>query len=427
MNMTEYIKDAGKKVGKKVSLRGWAYRVRTGKSIDFIVLRDRTGIIQCAIKSDNSKAFNVANDVSIESSLDVSGVVKKDERAPTGFELEVSDISIISKAGKYPITRDVSTEHLMNYRHLALRGQYSSNMLKLRDEMFRACREYLRNRGFYETTCPMFVGTRGEGGSDLFEVDYFGQKAYLTQTSQMHLEAQFYSIGDCFTLAPSFRAEKSRTRKHLTEFWHLEIEEATDLNGLMVTMEELISHIASCLVKNRKEELKIVGADIDMLKDLKPPFLRMTYTEVVEKLNSMGSKMKWGEDITTEDEKLLTDGLKTPLMITCWPKEIKTFYMPTDPKNKKVVLNVDMQAPNGYAELFGGSQRSSDYKEVMKRLKADGDDPKKYQWYLDLMRYGAMPHAGFGMGMDRVLTWMTKAEHIRDVVPFPRFINRVSP
>ncbi len=421
-----YVKEAFENEGKSVKLRGWAYRVRKGKELIFIILRDRTGIIQCAVKSD-SKHFKLADSIEVETSLEVEGVIQKEPRAVNGYEMKTSAMSIIGESHKFPIARDKSTEHLMNYRHLWLRSREMNQMLKVRDEMFRASREYFRKRGFFETTCPMFVGTRGEGGSDLFELDYFGQKAYLTQTSQMHLEAQFYSLGNVFTIAPSFRAEKSRTRKHLTEFWHLEIEEETDLKGLMKTMEELISHLAASILKNRKEELINVGGDPKMLAKIKPPFNRMTYTKVVEKLNEFGSKMKWGEDISTEDELLLTKDLKKPLMITHWPKEIKTFYMPIDPKDERVVLNVDMQAPKGYAELFGGSQRSTDYNEIIKRLKSEGDDPKKYEWYLDLMKYGAMPHSGFGMGIDRTLMWLTNAEHIRDCIPFPRFVNRVSP
>jgi len=422
-----YIAEALKKKKGKVKLKGWVYRIRKGKEVIFIILRDANGVIQCTIDKSHPQ-FREADRILVESSLEIEGIVKPDKRAVHGVEVKISKLRVIHLAETFPITRDKSTEHLMDYRHLWIRSRELTARLRIRDKAFEAVRKYFRSKGFFETTCPMFVGTRGEEGSELFETDYFGRTAYLTQTSQFHLEAQIFALEKVFTIAPSFRNEKSKTRKHVTEFWHVEAEEAwCDLDGTMRTQEELVSFIAQYLAKHCVEDLKLVGQDPAYLKSIKPPFRRITYSEAVKTLQKKGSRIRWGEDIKTEDELLLMKDESKPVFVTHWPRKLKTFYMEVDPKDKRLVLCADLQAPFGYGEIIGGSERSTSVKELVKRLKEDGDDPKKYDWYLDLRRYGSVQHAGFGLGLARLLAWMTKAGHIRDVIPFPRFVNRLSP
>ncbi len=411
----------------KVSLKGWVYRIRKGKDVVFVVLRDSTGIIQCAVKSDNSCFKNVDN-LTVESSLMVSGSLREDARATGGVELAVDKVDVFQVAGRFPITKDKSVEHLMDYRHLWIRSRELASRLKIRSAAFHALREFFRNNDFYETTCPMIVGTKGEEGSELFSFDYFGKTAYLTQTRQIHLEAQIVALEKVFTIAPSFRAEKSKTRKHVTEFWHVEAEEAwCDLDGTMKTQEGMVEYLCHSIAKNCRQELEFLGVEPSYLLSIKAPFKKLTYSKAIELLKKRGSNISWGEDIKTDDEKLLMEKEEQPVFITHWPKDLKAFYMPIDKDDMRVVLCADLQAPFGFGELIGGSQRSTDPNEIISRLKRDGDDPKNFGWYLDLSKYGSVVHAGFGFGLDRALAWITKAEHIRDVIPFPRFVNRYQP
>ncbi len=426
---TEEVK-SDKYVGKEVSLRGWVYRIRKQKKMVFVVLRDVTGIIQTVIKKDvvSEEEFNNATDMLVESAIEIKGIVKEDKRAVGGYEVHVTKLNVIHFAEDFPITKDKSVEFLMDKRHLWVRSLKLVNVAKVRAEVFRAAREYLSENGYFETTCPMIVGQKGEEGSQLFEVNYFGRTAYLTQTSQMYLEAMIFGLEKVFTLAPSFRAEKSKTRKHVTEFWHLEVEEAfCDFECNIKTQENLISYIAQSVADNCQKELEFLEVDPERLRVVKPPFPRITYSDAIEKLQQQGLKIKWGEDIRTEAEDILSRGLQKPLIITHYPKAIKAFYMKENPDDPRTVLCNDMIAPEGYGEIIGASVRETDVNKIIELLKRDGDDPAKYEWYLDLRRYGSVPHAGFGVGVDRMITWMLKLEHIRDSIPFPRTINRITP
>ncbi len=426
---TEEVK-SDKYVGKEVSLRGWVYRIRKQKKMVFVVLRDVTGIIQTVIKKDvvSEEEFNNATDMLVESAIEIKGIVKEDKRAVGGYEVHVTKLNVIHFAEDFPITKNKSVEFLMDKRHLWVRSLKLVNVAKVRAEVFRAAREYLSENGYFETTGPMIVGQKGEEGSQLFEVNYFGRTAYLTQTSQMYLEAMIFGLEKVFTLAPSFRAEKSKTRKHVTEFWHLEVEEAfCDFECNIKTQENLISYIAQSVADNCQKELEFLEVDPERLRVVKPPFPRITYSDAIEKLQQQGLKIKWGEDIRTEAEDILSRGLQKPLIITHYPKAIKAFYMKENPDDPRTVLCNDMIAPEGYGEIIGASVRETDVNKIIELLKRDGDDPAKYEWYLDLRRYGSVPHAGFGVGVDRMITWMLKLEHIRDSIPFPRTINRITP
>lgn len=413
-----------KLVDKEVNLRGWVYRKRGSKDIIFIVLRDSTGIIQVICKD---KTLKTAEELTIESSFDVSGILKKSKKAPTGYEVHANKINIANIAERFPITKDQSTEFLLDVRHLWLRSRRINEIMKIRNKFFIAAREFFNKNNFIEITPPMFNKSAGEGGSTLFSVDYFGEKAYLAQTAQLHLEAAIFSFEKVYCIAPSFRAEKSRTRRHLTEYWHLEAEEAyCDLNGTLRTQEALIEYICKYLYKNCKDLIKNFREPEYLLK-IKAPFEKITYDEALKRIQDKGLKIRWGEDFGVEEERVLTQDLEKPIFITYFPKKIKAFYMKENQKNPKTVLCADLLAPEGYGEIIGAAQREDDIKKLVKRIKKLKMDMKEYEWYLDLRRYGSVPHSGFGLGTERVITWLLKLEHVRDAIPFPRVINRFFP
>ncbi len=442
--VTEYVHIGdvleGEYTGREVSLRGWVHRIRKQKSMIFVLLRDHSGIIQTVVKPTAvSKAeYDDVDRMLVESLVSLTGTVKSDPRAEGGYEVQVNSIRVLHAAETFPITENQSVEFLNDNRHLWLRARRMTCVLKVRDMVFHSAREYLRMNGFYETTSPMFVSTMGEEGAELFEVDYFGtirgqseypgRRVYLTQTSQMHLEPQIFALERVFTLAPSFRGEKSRTRKHLTEFWHLEVEEAwCDHEGNIRRQEELISYICQSVAKNMQRELKELGVNPERLLKIRPPFDRMTYDEAIEFCQQRGLDIKWGEDIRTEAEDILTRDRDTFLFIEFYPKQIKSFYMKHNEADPRTYKNNDLLAPMGFGEVIGGSQREDDVNRLIENLRRIGDDPAKYQWYLDIRRYGSVEHSGFGVGIDRLITWMLNLEHIRDCVPFPRTVSRVYP
>lgn len=420
----------GKYEGKKVHLRGWVHRIRKQKKMVFVLLRDPSGVVQTVIKKTvvSEQEYADAEKMLVESLVLMEGVVKADSRAEGGYEIQVEEFEVLHFAEEFPITEHQSTEFLNDNRHLWMRSRKLTNVLKIRDEVFRATREYLRNNGFYETTCPMFVSTMGEEGAELFEVDYFGKKMYMTQTSQMHLEPQLFAMEKVFILAPSFRAEKSRTRKHVTEFWHLEVEEAwCDHECNMKRQEELISYMCHAVAKNRKLELNELGLDAARLLAVNPPFDRMTYGDAIESCQKAGIDIKWGDDIRAEAEEYLTKESDNFLFVQYYPKEIKSFYMKHNPDDPRTYKNSDLLAPRGFGEVIGGSERETDAQRLIDNLLRIGDDPEKYKWYIDIRRYGSVPHSGFGVGVDRMITWMLELEHIRDSIPFPRTVSRVFP
>ncbi|NWF95719.1 MAG: asparagine--tRNA ligase [Candidatus Thorarchaeota archaeon] len=432
--MTRYIPIGdvleGKHEGKKVNLRGWVHRIRKQKKMIFVLLRDSSGVVQTVVKPEavTKEQYADAEKMLIESLVTLSGIVKADSRAEGGFEIQVDSIRVLHFAEEFPITEDQSVEWLNDNRHLWMRSRRMSCILKVRDAVFHAAREYLRKNGFYETTSPMFVTTLGEEGADLFQVDYFGQKVFLTQTSQMHLEPQLFAMERVFTLAPSFRGEKSRTRKHLTEFWHLEVEEAwCDHECNLRRQEELVSYICQYVAKHRLKELRELGVSPDRLLRVKPPFDRMTYDEAIKYCQERGLDIKWGEDIRTEAEEILTKGRENFLFVQFYPKEIKSFYMKHNESDPRTYKNADLLAPDGFGEIIGGSQREDEEKRIIENLVRIGDNPEKYRWYLDIRKYGSVEHSGFGVGVDRLIVWMLQLEHIRDCVPFPRTVSRLYP
>ncbi|MBS3794193.1 MAG: asparagine--tRNA ligase [Candidatus Thorarchaeota archaeon] len=420
----------GKLTDKEVHLRGWIHRIRKQKNMVFAIVRDHTGVIQTVIKHNavSEDEYEYAQKMLIESLVKIHGTVKEDPRAKGGYEIQASKLEVLHFADEFPITEDQSIEFLNDNRHLWMRSRAMTNALKVRDEVFRSSREYLRNNGFFETTSPMFVSTMGEEGAELFEVDYFGDTMYLTQTSQMHLEPQLYALERVFTLAPSFRGEKSRTRKHLTEFWHLEAEEAwCDHDCNIKRQEELISHICHSVAENEEKALDTMEVSKNRLLKIEPPFDRITYSEAIELCQEAGVEISWGEDIRTEAEDALTEGRETFLFIEYYPKEIKSFYMKSNEKDPRTYKNNDLLAPEGFGEIIGGSQREDDSDILVENIKATGDDPSKYDWFVDIRKYGSVPHSGFGVGIDRLIRWMLDLDHIRDVIPFPRTVRRTYP
>ncbi len=424
-----------KKKGK-VSIRGWIYRERKLKDKVFLVIRDYSDIVQCIIKKDkvSEKIWNDANKLLIESSLEVEGEIYKDKRAPTGYEINVKKLNVVDFAEKFPITKDQSTEFLADNRHLWLRSRKMTAILKVRSTVFGAIHEYFRKEGFYEYQSPIFQAVQCEGGSTLFHVDYFGKKdVFLAQTWQLYAEPAIFSLEKIYTIAPSFRAEKSKTSRHLTEYWHAEMEVAWgSFDDIINYGESLIKYMVKKVLEKNKKELEILGRDIKKLEPtVKKKFPRITYDEVLKLLEKkFKMRIPWGKDLRTIEEDKLGSLFDLPIAVTRYPKKVKAFYMkePGDSDPKKPVVNgVDFIAPEGYGELIGGSERESDINKIIKRLKEEGENIKEYKFYLDTRKYGSVPHGGFGLGVERVLAWICGLDSIKDAIPFPRTMLRYKP
>ncbi len=423
------IQEALKKGKGKVSIHGWIYRERKLKDKVFLVVRDSSNIIQCIVSQDNS-SWNDANKILIESSVEITGEVYEDKRAPTGFEIKVEKLNVIHFAEKFPITENQSIEFLADVRHLWLRSRRMTAILKIRSTLFASVHEYFSKNGFYEYQSPIFQPTQSEGGSTVFKLNYFGSNMFLAQTWQLQAEPAIFALEKIYTIAPSFRAEKSKTSRHLTEYWHAEMEYAwADFEGLQDYIEGLIKHMVKKVLEINKEELKLLGRDISKLEPtVKKKFPRITYDEALKLLKEKKkATVPWGKDLRTIEEDLLSDLYDTPVLVSRYPKKVKAFYMKEDPKNKDVVLGVDAIAPEHFGELVGGSQREEDIEKLKQNLIAQGEDPKNYEFYLDTRRYGSVPHAGFGLGMERVIAWICGLESIRDSIPFPRTMTRFKP
>lgn len=422
----------GKCDGSHVVIRGWLHHIRTGGGILFLQLRDGTGVIQCTLKKDqtDTNEFERLAAIPIESTIELSGQVKMDPRAPRGYEITGETITVLYPAEEnFPIAKKYhGPDFLLDNRHLWLRSPKPQAIMRVRGRLIDEARRWLIDHSFLEVQVPILVTAAVEGGSTLFEVKYFDQKAYLTQSWQLYAEAMISSVGKIFTLAPSFRAEKSRTRRHLTEYWHLEVEEPwLDLDGLMRLEEDLVTHIAQRMRELMPEELRQLGRDPEELANVKPPFPRITYDEAVGLIQKSRPDFKWGTDMGWEEEKVLTENFNTPFFVNRYPKKVKAFYHMPDPKNPKVTLSTDLLAPEGYGEITGGGQRIHDLNQLLSRIKEEGLKAEDYKWYVDLRRYGTVPHSGFGMGVERTLAWICKLEHIRDSIAFPRLINRIYP
>lgn len=417
--------------GKEVKLRGWIYRTRSSGKLVFMVMRDSTGIIQVPIAKDSvgDEKFAHAKNALIESSAEIKGIVKKDSRAPGGYEIQANDVIVIGRSDVFPITKDQSEEFLSDVRHLWLRSRETTAYLKIRSTVFNAFREYLNGQGYYETQGPMFVSGACEGGATLFKVPYFEKTVLnLTQSSQMYLEAVMTSLEKVYTIAPSFRAEESRTRRHLTEFWHAEGETAWFHNEDMMKEEEkMIEFMCQAVLEKNKKELELLKRDMTKLEKIKAPFPRITYENALEIGNKNGLNLSWGADFGYEEEKAITKDFDKPLFITHYPRETKAFYHRPDPSNPKVVLNHDLLAPEGYGEIIGGGERIYELDVLLQRMKENNMNEADYGWYVDLRKYGTVPHSGFGMGLDRTVAWLAGAEHIKHVVPFPRMMRRYYP
>lgn len=417
--------------GKEVALRGWVHRHRASGNMVFAVIRDPSGIIQVAIKKDkvSDKDWKEANEAYVESSLTVTGVVKKDERAPGGYEIQASGFALISRGEPFPIAKDLSEEYLLDIRHLWVRSQKMTAIMKARHHIVNYLREFLDEReGFYEIAPPIITKSGCEGGSTLFEMDYFGEKAYLTQSSQMYAEVFVFALGKVYVFAPSFRAEKSRTIRHLAEYWHLEPEMAFyDQKMNMEFQESMVQYAVEKMIKNHPELLRACGRDPLDLEKVTLPFERLDYAKAIERVNELGGKMDHGQDFGADEEAILTKEMKKPMFVHNFPKEIKAFYMKEDPAKPGTVLNSDLLAPAGHGEIIGGSERIWHYDELVERMKEQKLEIKNYQWYVDLRRYGSVPHSGFGLGVERFVKWMLNLDHIRDAIPFPRTITRCYP
>ena len=422
----------GKLDGSHVVLRGWLHHIRSGGGILFLQLRDGSGVIQCTLKKDkiDPETFEKLSATPIESTIEVSGEVRKDPRAPRGYEIQGEKVSVLFPAQDgYPIAKKYhGPDFLLDYRHLWIRNEKMQATIRLRSRLIEEARRWLMDHGYLEVQVPILVNAAVEGGSTLFPVKYFRQKAYLSQSWQLYAEAMIASVGKIFTLAPSFRAEKSRTRRHLTEYWHLEVEAPwLELEGLMELEEELVAHMCHQVAQRMPEELKLLGRDPGKIINIQPPFPRTTYDEAVQTIQQSMPTFKWGKDLGYEEEKVLTQKFELPFFVTRFPKGIKAFYHMPDPQNPKVTLSVDLLAPEGYGEITGGGQRIHAFEQLLARIKEEKLDPDDYKWYTELRRYGTVPHSGFGMGVERTVAWVCGLEHIRDAIAFPRLINRIYP
>ena len=419
----------------KVSVRGWVYRIRSSNKFVFVVLRDHTDIIQCVIKNEtHPKFFELAKGLTMESSVILSGGIHEDTRAPTGYEIRVDNLKIVQVADPFPITKDHSPEFLLDQRHLWLRSRKLTATMKVRHTVLGAMHQFFRDNGYYEFTPPIFTPNACEGGASLFKVKYFDDVMYLTQSWQLYAEAAISSLGKIYCISPTFRAEKSKTSRHLAEFWMHEMEAPwMDLDECVQVGKDEIQFIVQQVLEKNRKELKVLGRDVEKLKpSAEKKYPTITYTKALKILaEKENMNVKWGKDLRTIEEDKIMNHFDTPVVVTEYPKEVMAFYKPV--KKEKgdapgpVALCFDMLAPEGYGEIIGGSQRDLNLKELSKYLKAEGEDPKKYEWYFDSRRYGSVPHSGYGIGVERVIAWICGSENIKDAIPFPRTMTRKSP
>ncbi|MBK8190146.1 MAG: asparagine--tRNA ligase [Vampirovibrionales bacterium] len=417
--------------GQRVTLYGWLYNKRSSGKLHFLQVRDGTGVIQCVMfRGDVAPAlFEAADRVSQESSVRVSGVVRADTRSALGYELSVSDFEVLGAAQEYPITpKDHGVAFLMDHRHLWLRSSRQHAILRIRAEIIAAIRDYFDGQGFTLVDSPIFTPNACEGSSNLFETQYFDGKAYLTQSGQLYAEAAAAAVGRAYCFGPTFRAEKSKTRRHLTEFWMVEPEVAfLDLAGDMDLAEDFVCAIVQRVLKRRRPELLALERDITKLEAIQKPFPRICYDEALAILKTEGHDVPWGEDFGGDEETVISQRFDRPVLIHRYPREVKAFYMKADPENPKLALNVDMIAPEGYGEIIGGGQREDDFDVLLRGIHAHELPQEAFGWYLDLRRYGTFPHAGFGLGVERTVAWICGLHHVRETIPFPRLMDRLSP
>jgi asparaginyl-tRNA synthetase len=436
-----YISELGAHVGETVELRGWLHQKRSSGKIKFLVLRDGTGFLQCVAfaKEMPQEAFERADRIPLESSLVIRGVVREEPRAPGGVELGLRDVVVLHEAEEFPIQpKEHGVEFLFDHRHLYLRSRTPQAVLRVRNEVVKACRDFLYDRGYVEIDSPILTPAACEGTTTLFETDYFGQKAYLTQSGQLYLEPAAMAFGKVFCFGPTFRAEKSKTRRHLTEFWMVEPEVAfLELPGLLELIEEFLPYVVGRVLERCGPELAYLERDTKKLESIQAPFPRIPYSEAAKILTSPQAQERMktagaplfadGSDLGALDETILTEKFDRPVMVTHWPASIKAFYMQPDPAQPDRALAVDVLAPEGYGEIIGGSQRIHDHDLLLSRIREHGLPVEAFQWYLDIRKYGTVPHSGFGMGIERCVTWISGIPHLREAIPYPRQIHRLYP
>ncbi len=429
------VAEAGNHVGEAVELAGWLYNLRKSGKIIFPIIRDGSGMMQCVCVKANveERVFEELKNLTQESSVLVRGTLRAESRAPGGYEMDVTDCQVVQRVPEdrpYPITpKQHGTEFLFDHRHLHLRSRRQHAILGVRHEIIKAIRDYFDSNGFTLVDCPIFTPAACEGTTTLFEVDYFeDEKVYLTQSGQLYNEATALAFGKTYCFGPTFRAEKSKTRRHLTEFWMVEPEMAyADLEDVKRVSEELICFVVARVLENRGNELAALERDVTKLQTVKAPFPRLSYDEAVEILKKKGSEIEWGGDFGGTDETLLSEEYDRPVMVDRYPAAVKAFYFQPDAQRPELALGVDVLASEGYGEIVGGGQRIHDLALLEQRLREHNLPPEAFEWYLDLRRYGSVPHAGFGMGVERVVAWICGIEHIRETIAFPRMLYRTRP
>ena len=425
------IRDLRDHVEEIVSLRGWVQTTRSHGKVAFIVLRDGTGVVQCVLvqKQLPPEIWSLFAELTQESSLQVTGSVRAEPRAPGGYELTVTDLVLIGKSPEFPIQpKEHGPDFLLDHRHLWLRSTQQRAIMRVRHEIEASIADFFYQRGFTRIDTPIITGAIGEGGAGLFEIDYFEQQAYLTQTGQLYAEAAAAALGKVYCFGPTFRAEKSKTRRHLTEFWMLEPEVAwNDSSANMELQEQLVSYLVERALERCRDELHVLERDTAKLESVVPPFPRVNYTDAVRILKGKGHDIEWGSDLGAPDETALAEDHDRPVFIFNYPKEAKAFYMKENPDDPRTVLCDDLLAPEGYGEIIGGSQREDDYDRLLARIREEKLPEESYGWYLDLRKYGTFVHSGFGLGLERTVAWICGRQHIRECVPFPRMLNRLYP
>ncbi|WP_283679238.1 asparagine--tRNA ligase [Lentilactobacillus sp. Marseille-Q4993] len=421
-----------KYVNQKVRIGVWVSNKRSSGKIAFLELRDGTAFFQgVVLKNDiGEEKFKEATELRQETSLYVTGEIHEDSRSKFGYEIQIEDFEVVGESNDYPITpKEHGIDFLLDHRHLWLRSSKPNALMKIRSEVIHACYDFFYSREFTKFDAPILTGSAPEGTTELFETDYFGQNAYLSQTGQLYGEAGAMALGKIFTFGPTFRAEKSKTRRHLTEFWQIEPEMAWyHQDESLELQEQFVAYLVQSVIDNCPQELEVIGRDVDTLKKYTQlPYPRISYDDAISLLQDNGFDVKWGIDFGSPEETFLANHFDKPVFVMNYPKDIKAFYMQPHPTRDDLVICADLLAPEGYGEIIGGSERSADYDYIVGRLKETGQDLSNYTWYLDLLKYGPVPHSGFGMGLERFLTWITHEDHLRENIPFPRMLHRLEP
>ena len=427
-----YIEDIGRHEGEEVTIKGWLHNRRSSGKIHFLILRDGTGFIQGVMSKAavGDEMFTAADHLSQETSLIVTGTARADKRAPSGYEIDVKHVEVVGESHEFPITpKEHGVDYLLDRRHLWIRTERQQAILRIRHEIINAVRDFFNGRGFILADTPIFTPAACEGTTTLFPAQYFDdQTAYLTQSGQLYNEANAMALGKVYCFGPTFRAEKSKTRRHLTEFWMVEPEMAyADLDDVMELAEDLIVSVVGRVLEKRRRELTVIERDTSKLEAVQKPFPRITYDEAVKKLQAKGLPIQWGGDFGGPDETTLSEEYDRPVMVHRYPAAVKAFYMKPDPERAELALGVDVLAPEGYGEIIGGGERLADLDLLLQRIKEHGLPQEAFEWYLDLRRYGTVPHGGFGMGIERVVSWICKLDHVRETIPYPRMLYRLYP